>query len=196
MALPHPQQFGDPQELPPILGYGTNHRRNNYYQEQKELYDTVRYRTAGKQVVQEFLENLRGAVIDERTGAITHYDEAYRLVDESGIRAIKAFLESASSQITSLTNYKEEDRVNRHQIYYARELARQIILNRKLWKVRNCGFVQLGGEKIMYDSMLKAVGGFENNNISRSWVVSENIDTPQQQQPIAQKTGLFRSLFR
>ena len=164
----------------------------SYYQDAKDSFDTVRYRTAGKQVVQEFLENLRGATYDEH-GRFKSYDESLKLINDIGLRAIKSFLESASSQITSLSNYAGEDRIHRHISYLAKGLAKQIVLYGRDWEVKNKDFLQLGCEKIMFDTMLKAKEGFENNNISKSWYVSENIEqTPPRQEGVV--SG-FRGLF-
>jgi hypothetical protein len=137
------------------------------------------------------IDMLRGAVRDQY-GRIVNYDENLRLMNDIGIYQAEFFVKGNITKVTHLTNYHSEDRIHMTMRPLARMWSFQITLNRKKWDIKNKDLVQMVVEKTIYESMLRANEGFENNNISKSWYVNENIENNRQLQ---QQGGMFSKLF-
>lgn len=174
----------DPGMMPPIIPH------RNYMGSGQDSVDGLKYRLGGEDIIRSMVDMLKGAVRDNY-GRVTSYDENLRMMNDKGIYQVEFFVRGAISKITHLTRYINEDRINTHMKEHAKNLAFNITLNVRTWEIKNKDFVQYMVEKAIYESMLRSNDGFENNNISKSWLVSENIDTNRQMQT----GGMFGRLF-
>lgn len=155
--------------------------RRNYFADTKDQSDSLKYRLSGEDIVKKLVEDLRGAIRDDY-GRIVRYDEKFRLLNDLGANRISYILSSELNKITHLTKYANEDRVFRQCKELFKMVAFIITLNRKDWAVRDKDSIQQTVENTIFNAMLRGNEGFENNNVSKSWNVNENITQQQQQQ--------------
>lgn len=163
----------------------------NYYADARDISDGLKYRLSGEDIIKELIADLRGAQRDQY-GKIASYDEENRIINDIGAYKIRYLLNSELNKITHLTKYANEERVFRQVRELFKMIAFVITLNCKIWEVRDKDVLQQSLEQTIFNAMLRGNEGFENNNVSKSWNVNENINqSPQQQQG-----GFLSSLFR
>lgn len=172
----------------------------NYYAVGPQDTDTLRYRLGAHDDIDSFCDQLRGIQRDARGKETNTKDEQdrYRVVNDEGIYQIRAFLRASCSKITHLTKYTNEDRVLRQMRELSKAWLFMIILHRKTWEIRDRDIVLHPGEKLLFESMLRANDGFENNNISKAYNVNENIDRMGAPPPMdaGARPGLLRRFFQ
>lgn len=146
----------------------------NYYADMGDTTDGLKYRLGSDEVLLHITRRLRGARYDEN-GRFLGYDEKLRLMNERGVFSFEVFVESVVNKITSLSNYENEERVNRQVKPYFKTWAFDIALNAREWEIRDKDLVQQIAEQVIINNIKRAVGGFENLNISRIHQVLERI---------------------
>lgn len=148
----------------------------NYYAGMNDFNsDNLKYRLDAKDAIRELCDQLRGVQRD-RAGRVVSEEEGFRLMNDEGIYRVNVFLQAGCGKITHLTKYENEDRILRQMRYLSTAWLFSIVLNRKRWAVKDKDMIVQAGEKLMFESMLRAKEGFENNNISQTYIVNENID--------------------
>ena len=147
----------------------------NYYPDKKLEADGLKFRLGADDIIISILEQLRGAVFD-KYGRVVEYDKQYRLMNDQGIHGISFILKGRLTKITHLTKYDNKDEIARQIKPMAKILAFELVLNRKQWGVKDKDLIQQVIENTLYESMKRAGGGFENDNISKNWQVSQFID--------------------
>lgn len=165
----------------PSQYYDQNVRRN-YFQDHRENVDGLKYRLDAKDVIKE-IELALSAVEVDQYGKIIKENPDDRIVNDHGIIAARLWLKAALGKITHLTNFEHLEHVNRQQRWLAKDWCFQVTLHSKKWGVTDKDALQMLIEKQLYESMLRAQKGFENNNISRSYSVQEHIEPPPEKQP-------------
>lgn len=160
--------------------------------------DNLRYRLDARDSIEELCEYFRGILYDENQQPIVPKTEgqreeaaARRLMSDDGIFFIKTWLLEHCTKMTHLTKYTNEDRVLRQMKHHSRVLLKAIVLNRKRWKVKNKDLILYGCEKLLFESMLRASEGFENNNISQTYIVQEQISRDGRKPQPEQSGGWF-----
>lgn len=178
---------GQAQAPPPQYG---GQPKNYYAGFNDSQGDNLKYRLDAKDAIRELCEQLAGHERD-RTGRLETKNERMRLLNDEGIFRVKVFLQSACGKITHLTKYENEDRVLRQMRHHASPWLFTLVLNRKNWDIRDKETILFAGEKLMFESMLRAKEGFENNNISQTYIVNENIDRTGVPPPSMQRPGIL-----
>ena len=164
--------------------------RRSIYNDSNNNAQGLQFRLDNNDIIKRTSLRLRGAIFDEYN-RVKGYDEKLRVINDTGAYQIITWLEGVTSKNTHLTNFSAEDRVNQHTIRWGIICANMITQHAKEWEITNKDTVQMSIEKALHESMLKAQGGFENNNISHSHTTQEYIENNRPQQG----GGLF-SFFR
>lgn len=151
----------------------------NYYANQRDVADSLKYRLNNNELIKRIIDQLSGATYDNN-GRVNGYDPNLRLLNEKGIYNIRVILEGQISKNTHLTKYANETRINEQMKSILKKIIDTMTLQRKEWDIKNKDSVLLIIETGILESKLRANEGFENNNVSRSWNVNENIDTTPQ----------------
>lgn len=168
--IPQDQQGGIPPPMPPSGGYGGRSYFNNY-----DNVEGLKYRLGAEDSIKDTTEMLKGAVKD-RNGRTVSYDERLKMMNDVGIFRVEFIMRGCVGKLTHLTNYSHEDRINTIMKPTARMVAREMARNRRTWEIKERDVIQIVVEKNMIESMQRGKEGFDNNNVSRNWMVSENID--------------------
>lgn len=167
--------------------------KNYYGGSNIQNYDTIKYRLDPKGII-EFCDGLRGIERD-RFQKVVRENVDWKVCTDEGVRNIQQFLLSSCGSVTHLTNYTNESRVLLQQRHHVRAYLRMVVLNMKRWKVQNKNLVVMPAEKLIFESMLRAKEGFENNNISRQINVHETIDRNGQMPEGQQRQGFLSRWF-
>lgn len=147
----------------------------NYFPDRKLDADGLKFRLGAEDIISSILEQLKGAVFDQY-GRIKEYNTNFSLLNDEGIHGISFILKGRLTKITHLTKYDNKDEIARQIKPMAKILAFELVLNRKRWGVVDKDLIQQVIENTLYESMKRAGGGFENDNISKNWQVSQFID--------------------
>lgn len=164
----------------------------NYYSDQSETADGLKYRLGGEDIIRTVVNMFRGATYDER-GIFKGLDPNKALMNEIGIYNLEVLFQSCVNKVSSLSNYQNEERINRQIRELFNGFLFDLTLNIKVWNVKNKDSILMQVEYIIYNNILRANKGFENLNISRIHQVLERIggnDEPQEQKKSV--FGMFR----
>lgn len=171
--------------------------KNYYGGWNEQSADNLKYRLDAKDAINDLCDQLRG-IRKDRMGRPVQMEpgeqERLRIMNEEGIYRVQTFLQSACGKITHLTKYENEDRVLRQMRSLARSWLFVIVLNRKRWDIKDKDIILHAGEKLLFESMLRAKEGFENNNISQTYIVNENIER-NGMPPTQRRQGFFGRFF-
>ena len=144
----------------------------NYYADQLQTAEGLKYRLSGDDIVVDTIDQLRGGYILTKYGEKIH-QKAEAMMNIKGIAAARTFLMGVVNKNTHLTMYENEARVMAQMRGLARQWAYSATRKRKLWAVTDPGIVNQIIENALLNSMQRGKAGFEAGLTSKSMMVQE-----------------------
>lgn len=139
---------------------------------QKDAVDSLIYRTDSEDVINRITMSFQGYVFDAKKREYVYIPEM-RKMNDKGVYGMKYLLDISVNKVTSLTKWHSQDHLDRMARVHFKNFALVLIKHRRDWEVVDPDLILKPVESLVYQCWLKAIGGFENSNVSASIHVME-----------------------
>lgn len=143
--------------------------QNNYFMSEDSRGGT-KYRVDPKSEIKSVVDTFAGIKRDYLGREI---NTGYAIMNEEGVARTAGFLEGSITKITHLSNYTNENRINRQLRHYLKTWVFVLVTNKKRWKVKDMRVIISEIEKLLHESMLRANQALEANLTAKSHQVNE-----------------------